>query len=30
MDLDDTREKPYGVYYTKRKPLDRAAIEGRL
>lgn len=27
-DLDDTRQARYGVYYTKRKPLTLAAIEG--
>ncbi len=25
-DVDDTRLKPYGVYYTKKKPLQAAAI----
>ena len=27
-DLDDTRQARYGVYYTKKKPLTLAAIEG--
>ena len=27
-DVDDTRERQYGVYYTQRKPLNRAALEG--
>jgi len=27
-DLDDTREKQYGVYYTQKKPLTSAALEG--
>jgi hypothetical protein len=26
-DLDDTRDKTYGVYYTKKKPLTLAALE---
>ena len=26
-DLDDTRDKPYGVYYTQKKPLTLAALE---
>jgi len=26
-DPDDTREAPYGVYYTKKKPLSLAALE---
>ena len=26
-DLDDTRETPYGVYYTQKKPLILAALE---
>ncbi len=25
QDLDDKREKPYGMYYTKKKPLTTAA-----
>ncbi len=25
-DLDDTRTAQYGVYYTRKKPLDRAAL----
>ena len=27
-DLDDTRQTPYGVYYTRKKPLTLAAIKG--
>jgi len=27
-DLDDTREKQYGVYYTQKKPLSLAALKG--
>lgn len=27
-DLDDTREKTYGVYYTQKKPLSLAAFKG--
>jgi Protein of unknown function (DUF3800) len=27
IDADDTREKGYGTYYTKRKPLTRAALK---
>ena len=30
VDIDDTRQAQYGAYYTKRKPLTRAALEGRL
>lgn len=26
-DLDDTRQYPYGVYYTQKKPLTLAALE---
>jgi len=26
-DLDDTRQAPYGVYYTRKKPLTLAAIK---
>ncbi len=26
-DLDDTRKNPYGVYYTRKKPLELAALE---
>ena len=29
-DIDDTREKPYGVYYTRQKPPTAVSIEGRL
>lgn len=29
MDLDDTRQAPYGMYYTKKKPLALAALQGR-
>ena len=29
-DLDDTRQADYGVYYTRKKPLTLAALEGRL
>ncbi|NLT36414.1 MAG: DUF3800 domain-containing protein [Gaiellales bacterium] len=29
-DVDDTRGKPYGVYYTRQKPPSAASIEGRL
>ncbi len=29
VDADDTRQAQYGNYYTKRKPLTRAALEGR-
>jgi len=28
-DADDTRKAPYGVYYTRKKPLSPAALEGR-
>lgn len=28
-DLDDTREKPYGVYYTQKRPLTRATLIDR-
>ncbi|RMD61200.1 hypothetical protein D6833_08585 [Candidatus Parcubacteria bacterium] len=28
-DIDDTRQAPYGVYYSQRKPLTAAALEGR-
>jgi hypothetical protein len=28
-DLDDTRRHSYGEYYTKERPLDRAALQGR-
>lgn len=28
-DLDDKREKPYGVYYTQKRPLTRAALVDR-
>ena len=30
MDLDDTRQAQYGVYYTQKKPLNRAVLERRL
>lgn len=30
QDLDDCREAQYGMYYTQRKPLTRAALEGRV
>ena len=26
MDIDDTRETPYGVYYTEKRPLTAAAL----
>jgi hypothetical protein len=29
-DLDDTREARYGVYYSQKKPLTLAALEGSL
>lgn len=29
-DLDDTRENPYGVYYTRKKPLKFAALDNDL
>jgi hypothetical protein len=29
IDIDDTRQAGYGTYYTKKKPLTRAALEGR-
>lgn len=29
-DLDDTRKTPYGVYYTRKKPLTLAALGGDL
>ena len=29
-DIDDTRERPYGVYYNKSNPLSLDVIEGRL
>jgi len=28
-DIDDTRRKGYGEYYTRERPLNRAALEGR-
>jgi hypothetical protein len=28
-DIDDRRVSGYGVYYSKRKPLTAAALEGR-
>ena len=30
VDIDDINQARYGTYYTKRKPLTRAALEGRL
>ena len=30
QDIDDTREAKYGAYYTRKKPLSKAALEGRL
>ena len=27
VDVDDTREKEYGAYYTKQKPLRAAALK---
>jgi len=29
IDIDDKREKPYGTYYTKEKPLSAAVLVGR-
>jgi len=29
-DLDDTRKNPYGVYYTRKKPLTLAALDNDL
>jgi len=29
-DLDDTREKQYGVYYTRKRPLTLAALKASL
>lgn len=29
IDLDDKRDKPYGMYYTQKKPLTRAALDER-
>lgn len=29
-DLDDTRQTPYGVYYTKKRPLTLAALDNGL
>jgi hypothetical protein len=29
MDIDDLHQQRYGAYYTKRKPLTLAALEGR-
>jgi hypothetical protein len=26
IDIDDTRTRPYGVYYTQRRPLRSAAL----
>ncbi|MBN1876890.1 MAG: DUF3800 domain-containing protein [Anaerolineae bacterium] len=28
-DMDDTRQTPYGVYYTRKKPLSLAALQDR-
>jgi len=28
-DIDDTRQAGYGEYYTQKKPLTKAAIQGR-
>ena len=28
-DIDDTRQAPYGVYYTRKKPLTLAALDDR-
>lgn len=30
QDIDDTREARYGAYYTRKKPLTTAALEGRF
>lgn len=30
QDIDDTREARYGEYYTRKKPLTAAALDGRL
>jgi hypothetical protein len=30
VDMDDRRRKPYGEYYDKKRPLNLAALEGRL
>jgi hypothetical protein len=30
VDMDDKRKAEYGVYYTQKKPLTRAALEGRI
>lgn len=27
LDMDDKREKGYGAYYTKQKPLTAAALK---
>jgi hypothetical protein len=29
VDIDDTRQAGYGTYYTKKKPLTKAALEDR-
>jgi hypothetical protein len=29
-DLDDTREAPYGIYYTQKRPLKLAALDNDL
>ena len=29
IDVDDTRETQYGVYYTRKRPLTAAALKGR-
>lgn len=28
IDIDDKREKDYGTYYTQKKPLNKAALDG--
>ncbi len=30
IDIDDTREHPYGMYYTQKKPLTKAALSERI
>ena len=29
-DLDDTREAPYGIYYTQKRPLTLAALDNNM
>jgi hypothetical protein len=29
QDIDDRRSANYGVYYTEKKPLTKAALDGR-